>query len=69
MTGVQTCALPICLLTTVGLAVSSTEADRKVKEGAVRVDGEVCKESHLQLNGSARLTLRVGKRAKIVVLD
>jgi tyrosyl-tRNA synthetase len=57
------------LLTTVGLAVSSTEADRKVKEGAVRVDGEVCKESHLQLNGSARLTLRVGKRAKVVVLE
>jgi tyrosyl-tRNA synthetase len=57
------------LLTTAGLAASSTEAERKVKEGAVRVDGEVCKESHLQLNGSARLTLRVGKRAKIVVLD
>jgi tyrosyl-tRNA synthetase len=56
------------LLTTAGLAASSTEADRKVKEGAVRVDGEVCKESHLLLNGAARLTLRVGKRAKVVVI-
>ena len=56
------------LLTLVGLAASSTEADRKVKEGAVRVDGEVVKQSHLSLNSTKRLTIRVGKRARIAVI-
>jgi tyrosyl-tRNA synthetase len=56
------------LLTAAGLAASATDADRKVKEGAVRVDGEVFKQSHLALNGPSRLTLRVGKRAKVVVI-
>jgi tyrosyl-tRNA synthetase len=57
------------LLTLVGLATSSTEADRKVKEGAVRIDGEVVKHSHISLNGTNRLTIRVGKRAKIAVIQ
>ena len=57
------------LLTAAGLAASSTEADRKVKEGAVRVDGEVVKQSHLTLNGSTRLTVRVGKRAKVLAIE
>jgi tyrosyl-tRNA synthetase len=57
------------LLTAAGLAASATDADRKVKEGAVRVDGEVFKQSHLALNGHARITLRVGKRAKVVVIE
>jgi tyrosyl-tRNA synthetase len=57
------------LLTAAGLAASSTEADRKMKEGAVRVDGEVYRQAHLALNGNTRLTLRVGKRAKIAVIE
>ena len=57
------------LLTCVGLAASATEADRKVKEGAVRIDGEVFRQSHIALNGSTRLTLRVGKRAKIALIE
>jgi tyrosyl-tRNA synthetase len=57
------------LLTVVGLAASATEADRKLKEGAVRIDGEVFRQSHIALNGSTRLTLRVGKRAKIAVVE
>lgn len=57
------------LLTTVGLAASATEADRKVKEGAVRIDGEVVKQSHMAMNGAGRLTVRVGKRAKIAVIE
>jgi tyrosyl-tRNA synthetase len=56
------------LLTAAGLAASAAEAERKIKEGAVRVDGEVVRQPHLSLNGSARLTLRVGKRAKVAVL-
>ena len=57
------------LITLAGLATSSTEAERKVKEGAVRIEGEVVKQSHLALNGATRLTLRVGKRAKIAVIE
>ena len=57
------------LLTAAGLAASATEADRKIKEGAVRIEGEVVKQSHFSLNGSARLTVRVGKRAKIAVIE
>ncbi|MBB6145908.1 tyrosyl-tRNA synthetase [Silvibacterium bohemicum] len=57
------------LLTASGLAASSTEADRKMKEGAVRLDGEVCKQSHISLQGNSRLTVRVGKRAKIAVIE
>ncbi len=57
------------LLTAAGLATSSSEADRKVKESAVRVDGEVVKQAHLALSGAGRLTVRVGKRAKAVVVE
>jgi tyrosyl-tRNA synthetase len=57
------------LLTAVGLAASSSEADRKVKEGAVRIDGEVFRESHFQPADWSRLTLRVGKRAKVAVIE
>ena len=57
------------LLTLAGLAASSTDADRKVKEGAVRVDGEAVRQTHIALNGIRRLTIRVGKRAKIAVIE
>jgi tyrosyl-tRNA synthetase len=57
------------LLTLVGLAASATEADRKVKEGAVRIDGEVVRQTHIALNGGPRLTIRVGKRAKVAVIQ
>jgi tyrosyl-tRNA synthetase len=57
------------LLTAAGLAASATEADRKIKEGAVRIEGEVVRQAHIPLNGSARLTLRVGKRAKVAIID
>jgi tyrosyl-tRNA synthetase len=57
------------LLTLVGLASSATDADRKVKEGAVRIDGEVTRQTHIALNGTPRLTIRVGKRAKVAVFQ
>ncbi len=57
------------LITLAGLATSSTEAERKMREGAVRIDGEVVKQSHLAVSGATRLTLRVGKRAKIAVIE
>jgi tyrosyl-tRNA synthetase len=57
------------LLTMAGLAASASEADRKIKEGAVRIDGETVKQAHITLNGTPKLTLRVGKRAKIAVIE
>ena len=57
------------LLTAAGLAASVSEADRKIKEGAVRIDGKVVRQAHVPLNGGARLTIRVGKRAKVAVVE
>jgi tyrosyl-tRNA synthetase len=57
------------LLTATQLAASSSEADRKVKEGAVRIDGEVVKQTHIVVLAPARITLRVGKRARIAVVN
>ena len=57
------------LLTATGLSASASEADRKIKEGAVRIDGETVRQAHVALNGSSRLTLRVGKRAKVAVIE
>jgi tyrosyl-tRNA synthetase len=58
------------LVMLLGLAGSTTEADRKVKEGAVRLDGEVVKQSHITLQShTVRVTVRVGKRAKVVVVE
>ena len=57
------------LLTATGLASSASEADRKIKEGAVRIEGEVVRQSHISMNGSGRMTLRVGKRAKIAIIE
>lgn len=53
-----------------GLAESTTDAARKVKQGAVRVEGEVQKEPRIVLDGPppVRLTLRVGKKLSIAVI-
>jgi tyrosyl-tRNA synthetase len=58
------------LLVRCGLAESTTEAARKVKQGSVRVENIVHKEPRIALNGSfpARLTLRVGKQLKVAVI-
>ncbi|MBT9332266.1 tyrosine--tRNA ligase [Paracidobacterium acidisoli] len=56
------------LLTATGLAASSSEADRKVKEGAVRIDGEIVKQTHVVVSAPAKVTLRVGRRAKVAVI-
>lgn len=55
----------------IGLAQSGSAASRKIKEGAVRVNGEVVKENTLQLElhkaVPTTLTLRVGRKIKKVV--
>jgi tyrosyl-tRNA synthetase len=58
------------LLVKCGLAESTTDAARKIKQGSVRVDNVVQKEPRLALSSPlpARLTLRVGKQLKIAVI-
>jgi tyrosyl-tRNA synthetase len=59
------------LLVHMGLATSGTEANRKIVEGAVRVDGKV-QGPVLYIDRRAlpvRLVVRLGKRAKVAVIS
>ena len=70
------------LLTASGLTTSNAEAQRKLKEGAVRINGQVWTkpamplESHHftsaapgQTRNEVRLQIRLGKKARLVVLS
>ncbi len=57
------------LLVAIGLAASGTEANRKIGEGAVRVDGDVVEGLLIPVTLPARLVIRLGKRAKIAVIS
>ncbi len=59
------------LLVKCGLAASSTEAGRKLKQGAVRIENEVVTEPRMILTGPppARLTLKVGKQLRIALIS
>ena len=50
------------LLTTAGITPSNSEANRKLKERAVKVDGEVVEDAGLQLTPGFEGVLQVGKR-------
>jgi tyrosyl-tRNA synthetase len=57
------------LLIQLGLAASGTEANRKIAEKAVKIDGEVASNTAITLdNLPTRLVVRLGKRAKIAVV-
>ncbi|HEX3661814.1 MAG TPA: tyrosine--tRNA ligase [Acidobacteriaceae bacterium] len=56
------------LVTLAGLTGSAAEADRKLKEGAVRIDGEVIKDTHIVMPAGTKATIRIGKRTKLVRL-
>jgi tyrosyl-tRNA synthetase len=58
------------LLVRCGLAESTTDAARKIKQGSVRLENVVHKEPRIALNGSlsARLLLQVGKQLKVAVI-
>jgi tyrosyl-tRNA synthetase len=59
------------LLVKCGLAESTTDAVRKLKQGSVRVEDEVVTDPRMILLPSAgplKLTLRVGRRLKIAVI-
>ena len=53
-----------------GLAESRTDAERKIKQGAVKINGKPWKEKYLIIDGyDVHVALRVGKRAKIAVIE
>jgi tyrosyl-tRNA synthetase len=56
------------LLLKCGLAASGSDASRKIKEGAVRVNGTVAGMHILVAGLPEKLSLRVGKLAKIAVI-
>jgi len=59
------------LLVRCGLAASTTDAGRKLKQGSVRVDDHVLKEPYFSQTGPPpmRLPLRVGKRLRLAVIS
>jgi tyrosyl-tRNA synthetase len=58
------------LLVRLQLAESNTDALRKLKQGSVHIDGELVEKTHIPLAAlPVRLAIRVGKRAKIAVIE
>ena len=56
------------LLVRLGLAESAADATRKVKQGAVRLDGEAVSGTHARVKVPGRVVVRAGKRAKAALL-
>jgi tyrosyl-tRNA synthetase len=58
------------LLVHLGLAASNAEANRKIAEKAVKLDGELSAAAIISVPAlPARLVVRLGKRAKIAVIE
>jgi tyrosyl-tRNA synthetase len=58
------------LLVKIGLAASGSEANRKIIEGAVRVEGKVICSPLFLIDGlPKRIVVRLGKRAKVAVIS
>ena len=57
------------LLVHLGLAASGTEANRKIAEKAVKLDGDLAGSAPILIDGlPARIVVRLGKRAKVAVI-
>jgi tyrosyl-tRNA synthetase len=56
------------LLKEAGLATSRTEAERKIKEGAVTINGDVVSGPIANVSAAEALLVRIGKRVKRVRL-
>jgi tyrosyl-tRNA synthetase len=56
------------VLVKIGFAVSTSEADRKIKEGGVSVDSVKVTAPVVKVVSGATLTLRLGRKIKKVVL-
>ena len=58
------------LLVQMGLAASGAEANRKIGEKAVKLDGEVAENPIVTLAElPARVVVRLGKRAKVAIIS
>ena len=58
------------LLVQMGLAASGAEANRKITEKAVKVDGEVVTAALLSVPAlPAQVSVRLGKRAKVALIE
>jgi tyrosyl-tRNA synthetase len=58
------------VLVRLGMADSGTDANRKIKQGAVKIEGEPVSAPHLTLNTlPAKVAVRVGKRARVAVFS
>jgi tyrosyl-tRNA synthetase len=58
------------LVVALGLASSTSEANRKLGEGAIRIDQVVHKDLNLRCpDRPARIVVRLGKRAKVAVIS
>ena len=57
------------LLVQMGLAASNAEANRKIAEKAVRVEGDVVESLLVAVSLPARLSVRLGKRAKVAAIE
>jgi tyrosyl-tRNA synthetase len=58
------------LLVAVGLAVSRSEASRKMEEGAVKLDGELIGRMRVYVPKlPSRVVVRLGKRAKVAIIS
>jgi tyrosyl-tRNA synthetase len=57
------------LLVKCGIADSTSDAGRKLKQGSVRIDDQVVSDPRMAVsNGTQKLTIRLGKRLKIAVI-
>jgi tyrosyl-tRNA synthetase len=57
------------LLVALGLAASGAEANRKIAERAVKLDGETAAANFVSIRSlPARIVVRLGKRAKVAVI-
>lgn len=52
-----------------GLAESASDAQRKIKQRAVKIDGEACEQMNLPLKPPAELTIRVGRQIRRVKIE
>ncbi len=57
------------LLVKTGLADSGSDAQRKIKAGAVKIDGEVHKDLYIAIKPGSEMVLRVGRSMKKVVVN
>ena len=57
------------LLVALGLAASGAEANRKIAEKAVKMDGETAVVNVISVSTPAKLVVRLGKRAKVAVIS